>query len=177
MNRKLLIPMLLLLMLPATYITFALTPTLKLNPLTSPITQQANIQFSGSITSVPIPVGGTVRIEYSIYPDGPFTTAPTNPYFIYIKSSGTYSGNFTGPTQTGTYYMRAYFPQYSSSADTWNAATSSLQTIIVVEGEVIPTPTPDYILLIVAWLEASLVFGIPNWALILIAAFILTSRR
>jgi hypothetical protein len=117
-----------------TYFTTSTT----LNTITTPLQAgQTGVTFSGSVTAATsVPNGGTVTLQYSSSPSGPWNSASTA---TTSGGNGAFSGTFTAPS-AGTYYFKASYAG-ASSTNTWLASESAQQTIIVVSGSIYPTTT------------------------------------
>jgi hypothetical protein len=115
-----------------------LSTSTTLNTITTPLQAgQTSVAFSGSVTATPnVPDGGTVTLQYSSSPSGPWSSAGTA---TTSGGTGSFSGTFTAPS-AGTYYFKASFAG-SSGANTWLASESAQQTVIIVSGTIYPTTT------------------------------------
>lgn len=106
------------------------TTTTTLNTIATHLSAgKTGVAFSGSVTSgTAVPNGAAVVLRYSATGSAPWTTAAS---VATTGGNGAFSGTFTAPASSGTYYFQAYFAQYTSGSDTWQTSTSSQQTITV----------------------------------------------
>jgi hypothetical protein len=116
----------------ATHVTT--TTTLNNLPNTLAISQ-TGISFNGTVSSSPtVQNGAPVVLQYSTqsnFPGGQTTNVGTANT---AGSNGGFSGTFTAPSTSGTYYFRAHFANYNvggGQGTTWDASDSSTQTITV----------------------------------------------
>ena len=126
-----------------TTFTDATKTTTTLDPISSPLAAGQTYTFSGTVTpNVPpaIPDGATVELHYDTDNNGnaPYVAGTTTT----SDGNGGYSGTFTAPSTTGTYYFRAEFPKYPPTGNAqWAASESAYQTISVAAARSITVTT------------------------------------
>jgi len=87
------------------------------------VTGQTNVPFSGTVSASPaIPIGSDVQLQIS--DQSSFPTAHTTIITVTTSSGGSFSGTFTAPSTSGTYYFRAEF-QAITGQDGWQKSDSS----------------------------------------------------